>query len=266
MKTALITGGNKGIGFEICQGLDKQGWQVILCARDLSKGQQAAHLLSSKVRVMQLDVTDEASMQNLYLKVKEEIGTLDVLINNAGVGPSARGSNITSGIKKKIKKNRGPLYKAAKKIQPYLGKNSPFFKKITAQDIAMERVREIMETNFYGPWRMIQLFIPLLQKSENPRIINISSESGALHNLAGMYPGYSLSKTALNALTILFSNELKDKGIRVNAVCPGWVKTDMGGPDAPRTPREGADTAIWLATTPQIGSGTFYRDRKEIQW
>jgi len=106
----------------------------------------------------------------------------------------------------------------------------------------------------------------LLQKSDDPRIINVSSEMGALHNLSGRYPGYSLSKASLNALTIMFSNELKKTGIKVNAVCPGWVKTDMGGPDAPRTVGEGADTIVWLATVPETDSGRLYRDRKVIPW
>ena len=130
----------------------------------------------------------------------------------------------------------------------------------------MAHVKHIMETNFYGAWRMIQYFIPLLEDSGDGRIINISSGVGALQSLNGLYPGYSLSKTSMNALTIMFSNELKDRGVSVNAMCPGWVKTDMGGPDAPRLVSEGADTAVWLATAEDIGTGDFYRDREIISW
>jgi len=94
----------------------------------------------------------------------------------------------------------------------------------------------------------------------------VSSGRGELKGLSGDYPGYSLSKASLNALTIMFSNELKSKGIKVNAMCPGWVKTDMGGPNAPRDVSQGADTAVWLATETEIPTGKFFRDRKEIDW
>ena len=135
-----------------------------------------------------------------------------------------------------------------------------------AKNISLESVKYIMETNFYGAWRMIQVFIPLLLKSDDGRVINMSSGLGELKSLSGEYPGYSLSKSSLNALTIMFSNELKKTGIKVNAMCPGWVKTDMGGPNAPRNVTEGADTAVWLATEKEIPSGKFFRDRKEINW
>jgi NAD(P)-dependent dehydrogenase (short-subunit alcohol dehydrogenase family) len=113
---------------------------------------------------------------------------------------------------------------------------------------------------------MIQVFIPLLLKSEDGSIINMSSGMGELNSLSGNYPGYSLSKSSLNALTIMFANELKDKGIKVNAMCPGWVKTDMGGPNATRHVSQGADTAVWLTTEKVIPTGKFFRDREEISW
>jgi NAD(P)-dependent dehydrogenase (short-subunit alcohol dehydrogenase family) len=123
-----------------------------------------------------------------------------------------------------------------------------------------------METNLYGAWRMIQVFVPLLEKSDDARIINISSGLGELGSLTGEYPAYSASKAALNAMTIMFASELKKSVIRVNAVCPGWVKTDMGGTDAPLEVAQGADTAVWLATEPGIPTGRFFRERKEISW
>jgi NAD(P)-dependent dehydrogenase (short-subunit alcohol dehydrogenase family) len=113
---------------------------------------------------------------------------------------------------------------------------------------------------------MIQVFLPLLEKGDGPRIINISSGMGELASLTGELPAYSLSKASLNALTIMFSNELKKKGIKVNAMCPGWVRTDMGGPNAPRPVEQGADTAVWLATEAHIPTGKFFQDRKEISW
>lgn len=266
MKIALVTGGNRGIGFEICRMLDNLEWKVILCSRNLSKGQKAALELSRNVIVRQLNVTNETSIHDLYHFISNEISRIDVLVNNAGIGVYAQESKMISGIKQKIKKHFRGIYRTAKKFQPYLNNDQLYAENITAQHISIPKVKAIMDTNFYGPWRMIQICIPLLLKSSDPRIINVSSEMGALHNLSGLYPGYSLSKTSLNALTILFSNELKNRRIKVNAVCPGWVKTDMGGPDAPRTVHEGADTVVWLATVPEIESGKFYRDRQEIHW
>ena len=136
----------------------------------------------------------------------------------------------------------------------------------TPGNVSLTDVKYIMETNFYGPWRMIQVFLPLLLKSDEGRIINVSSGMGELRSLSGDYPGYRLSKSSLNALTIMFANDLKNTGIKVNAMCPGWVKTDMGGPDAPRHVSQGADTAVWLATEKEIPSGKFFRDREEITW
>jgi len=266
MKIALITGGNRGIGFEVCRMLDEVGWKVILGTRSLPKGQKAARKLSNNVIVRQLDVCDDTSVKNLYRFIRNELGRIDVLINNAGVGANSQDNVFIAGIKQKIKKHLRGIYLQTKRLQPFLKDKRLFTENIRAQDVSLERVKSIMETNFYGPWRMIQEGIPLLLKSSDPRIINVSSEMGALHSLTGLYPGYSLSKTSLNALTILFSNELKLSGIKVNAVCPGWVRTDMGGLDAPKSVHEGADTIVWLATEPEMKSGKFYKDRREIQW
>jgi len=154
----------------------------------------------------------------------------------------------------------------ARSAVPLLRKAGIVTQKESAANILLKNVKHVMETNFYGAWRMIQVFIPLLQKSKNGRVINVSSGLGELNSLSGIYPGYSLSKSSLNALTIMFSNELKNNGIKVNAMCPGWVKTDMGGPDAPLHVSQGADTAIWLATENEIPTGKFFKERKEISW
>jgi NAD(P)-dependent dehydrogenase (short-subunit alcohol dehydrogenase family) len=129
----------------------------------------------------------------------------------------------------------------------------------------MKEVRGVMETNLFGAWELIQQLLPLLRKSDDGRIVNISSGKGALASLTGDHAAYSLSKLALNGLTLMLSNELRGE-ITVNSMCPGWVKTDMGGPNAHRSVEEGSDTAVWLSTAENIPSGKFLRDRKVIDW
>jgi len=268
MKTILITGGNRGIGLEICRQLDELGHLVILGSRDLKKGTAAVKSFSKNVIVKQLDVTNDESVQNLFEFVKNNFGKLDVLINNAGIGTNHElsGNAILSGVKNKMQTNFHGAWKIVRIFIPSLRKAGIIARSKSAENIAFRNVKHIMETNFYGAWRMIQVFIPLLLKSEDGRIINMSSGMGELKSLSGVYPGYSLSKSSLNALTIMFSNELKEKRIKVNAMCPGWVKTDMGGPDAPRNVSQGADTAVWLTTEKEIPTGKFFRDRNEISW
>lgn len=128
-------------------------------------------------------------------------------------------------------------------------------------------INRAMTTNVYGPLLMSQALVPLMKKNNYGRVVNISSGLGQLSDMGGGYPAYRISKTAINALTRMFAGELKDDNILVNSMCPGWVKTDMGGPDAPRDVQEGADTAVWLATLPDNGPrGKFFRDRQEIPW
>ncbi len=268
MKIVLVTGGNRGIGLEICRQLDKPGFTVIMGSRDYQKGTAAARTLSERVIVKQLDVTVEESMQNLFDIVKTDFGKLDVLINNAGIGASHTGEvkTILSEAKKTLDSNFPAASRMLHKVAPSLRKAGLLAPAKGAADISLMRVKQLMETNFYGAWRMVQIFLPLILQSENGRIINMSSGMGELKSLTGAYPGYSLSKSSLNALTIMLSNELSETGIKVNAMCPGWVRTDMGGPNAPREVSEGADTAVWLATVDQLPTGKFFRDRKEIDW
>jgi NAD(P)-dependent dehydrogenase (short-subunit alcohol dehydrogenase family) len=268
MKIILVTGGNRGIGFETCRQLDGLGHTVIMGSRDIEKGKTAATAFTKNVIVEQLDVTNEESIQHLFEFVKTRFGKLDVLINNAGIGekPQDDKKGVLSEIKNTLESKFNGVYKVVKSVAPVMRKAGIIQKENGASDVPLVHVKGIMETNFYGAWRMIQAFIPLLCKSENGRIINMSSGMGELKSLTGYYPGYSLSKASLNALTIMFSNELKEKGIMVNAMCPGWVKTDMGGPSAPRNVSEGADTAVWLATEENISTGKFFRDRNEIEW
>jgi NAD(P)-dependent dehydrogenase (short-subunit alcohol dehydrogenase family) len=268
MKIVLVTGGNRGIGLEICRQLDKLNHTVILGSRDFEKGRAASGILSKKLIVKQLDVTNEGSILELFKFIKTDFGKLDVLINNAGIGAKDNDdiNGVIGGIQDFIRTNLPAAWRVAKNFKPVLQNVGMGKGKQGAANISLLSVKHIMETNFYGPWRMIQAFIPLLKKSEDGRIINMSSGMGELNNLTGDYPGYRLSKSSLNALTIMFSIELKDQGIKVNAMCPGWVKTDMGGPYAPREVSQGANTAVWLATEKEIPTGKFFRDREEINW
>lgn len=268
MKTILVTGGNRGIGLEICRQLHRLGHTLIMGSRDIEKGNAAAIEFRPDIIVKQLDVTNDESIQNLFEFVRSHFGKLDVLINNAGIGELS------------YNKDKSPVYKLKTLLEthvigvrqfnlfavPFLRKAGIIESKGGVGDVPLDSVKKIMETNLYGAWRMSQIFIPLLEKSKNGRIINISSGMGELANLNGLYPGYSMSKVCLNALTIMFAKELKDRGISVNAICPGWVKTDMGGINAPLNVNQGADSAVWLATENKIPNGKFIRNRKEINW
>ena len=227
-KTALVTGGNKGIGFAICKGLLDLGFEVFLAARDIDKGKAAVEKLSTdndSVMLVELDVTDDESIKNAVTSVSQITDTLDVLVNNAGIYPDD-GVNILT--------------------------------------VSRDLLTTAMNTNAFSPIAITQAFLPLLEKADNPRVINVSSGNGQLNGLSINYPSYSLSKLALNGATILLADALKSKNIAVYAMCPGWVKTDMGGDSAPRTPEQGADTAIWLATEGKMQkSGKFFRNRTE---
>ena len=230
-KRALVTGGNKGIGFAICKGLLAAGFEVILAARSLDKGKEAAERLQSdgfQVRPLELDVVDDNSIRRAVEYLSQEISHLDVLVNNAGIYPDEGVSILT---------------------------------------VSRELLTLTMNTNAFGPIIVTQAFLPLLEKAPAARVINVSSGYGELSGLSADVPSYCLSKLTLNGATIMLADALQTKGIAVYAMCPGWVRTDMGGASASRSPEQGADTAIWLATeaSPNL-SGKFFRDRKEISY
>jgi NAD(P)-dependent dehydrogenase (short-subunit alcohol dehydrogenase family) len=232
-RIAVVTGGNRGIGFEICRQLAKRGGvRVILAARDEKKGNAAAKKLRGdglEVDFHVLDVADEASIAALAGWLETTCKRCDVLVNNAGIMADPRSSRVL--------------------------------------DSRLETWRETLATNLMGPLLLIQALAPLMKRSGYGRIVNISSGQGQLSDMGPGTPAYRVSKTALNALTRTLAAELKGSGILVNSMCPGWVKTDMGGASAPRTVEQGADTAVWLATLPDGGpSGGFFRDRKPIPW
>jgi NAD(P)-dependent dehydrogenase (short-subunit alcohol dehydrogenase family) len=232
-RVSLVTGANRGIGLEIARQLAQSGNRVIVGARNIAQGEAAARMLSSngaKVFSAELDVTNETAIEKLVHKISSEVGRLDILVNNAGILIDE--SDLPSETNLKI-------------------------------------VRTTFETNLLGPWRLCQALIPLMKRNDYGRIVNVSSGAGALSEMSrSLYaPAYSISKAALNALTTMLASELRGSNILVNAVCPGWVRTDMGGTSAPRSVEEGADTAVWLATLPDNGpTGGFFRDRTRIEW
>jgi len=230
MKTALITGANRGIGFEIARQLGKRDFTILATARDESKGENAVQDLKNEgieAHLVLLDVNDPASVQRAFEQVEQSFSTLDVLINNAAI---------------------------------LLDENIPFLETDT------ELLQKTLHVNTVGPYLVTQTFLPLLPSGS--RIINISSGAGQICNGMGTYaPVYSISKTALNAVTCQFAHALKNKNIAVNAVSPGWVRTDMGGSAAPRSVAQGAETPVWLATeAPQSHTGKFFKDKQERPW
>lgn len=231
-RVALVSGGNRGIGYEICRALAARGLQVVLGARNAADGRAAARALRAQglaVEFEALDVARDASVRRCVARVTARYGRLDVLVNNAGVLLDPRGSR--------------------------------------ALDSSVETYRKTLEVNCLGALRLAQAVVPAMKKAGYGRIVNLSSGLGQLRDMGAGSPAYRISKTALNALTRMLAAETKGMGVLVNAMCPGWVRTRMGGAKAPRSPAQGADTAVWLATLPASGpSGGFFRDRKRLAW
>ncbi len=231
-KIALVTGANKGIGLEIVQQLAKAGFRVLLTARERQRGEEASRKLQQdglRVEFLQLDVTDETSIDRLAKELVSQIDHLDVLVNNAGILLDAPNASVLE-------------------VEPTV-------------------ILQTLQTNTLGPLRLTQKLVPLLVKSDRGKVINVSSGGGQLADMGDWAPAYSLSKTALNAVTGMMAAALKDKHIAVNSICPGWVRTDMGGSNASRSVQQGADTVTWLATeAPADLTGKFLRDREIIPW
>jgi NAD(P)-dependent dehydrogenase (short-subunit alcohol dehydrogenase family) len=226
-KIALVTGANKGIGFEVARELAAKGFRVFLGARDEKAGREAAKKIGDSATFLKIDVSDSASIGKAEKEFAQLADHLDVLVNNAGILLDED--------------------KAALTMTP-------------------EIFETTMRTNTLGPLLVTAAFEPLLKKSSAPRIVNVSSGGGQLTDGAdGWAPGYCISKTALNGVTVQLAAALPK--FAVNSVCPGWVRTDMGGSGATRSVKEGADTIVWLATDAlQKLTGRFLRDRKEIPW
>jgi NAD(P)-dependent dehydrogenase (short-subunit alcohol dehydrogenase family) len=227
---AIVTGANRGIGLEVSRQLAARGYTVIAGSRTLAKGEAAAQPYIAQglpILPRQLDVTDSASIERLRAEVERDFGRLDVLVNNAAIHYDTGQRGVTADL---------------------------------------EIVQEAFDTNFYGVWRMCEAFIPLLRHSAHGRIVNVSSQAGSLSSMGGGTPAYSTSKAALNALTCILAAELRRDRILVNAVCPGWVATDMGGSGG-RPVEQGAASVLWAATLPDDGvTGGFFRDGKPVAW
>ncbi len=234
-RVALVTGANRGIGLEIARQLARLGLLVALGARDPEKGKQAAEQLLSEgleLPVIQLDTSDPASCRKAVEEVVSMFGRLDVLVNNAGVFLDTAASGQQSALA----------------VRP-------------------ETVEQTLRVNTVGPLVLIQAAVPVMQGQDYGRIVNLSSSLGQLTEMGGTNVAYRMSKAALNAVTRTVAAELADSPIKINSMCPGWVKTDMGGSEADRTTEQGAETAVWLATLEDDGpTGGFFRDKTAIAW
>ena len=233
MKVSLVTGGNRGLGLAIVKELAAKGHMVYMGTRDLDKGSKTcAGLVKEglKIRPIELDVTKSSTIKDAVAKIKDENDYLDVLINNAGVMlDSGEGQNSVLN------------------VDPVI-------------------VMKTYEVNTVGALIMSQAIAPLMKEKGEGRIINISSGMGSLSEMEGGWAAYRMSKSSLNALTRILHAELNSFGISVNSVCPGWLRTDLGGESAPLSPEEGARTPVWLATMVDSPSGKFFRNKEEIEW
>ena len=234
-KVAVVTGANRGMGFEACRQLGKLGFRVVLTSRDFKKAKDAASKLRDEgldVVARAHDVNDPQSATDLASFVESEFGEVHVLVNNAAAIFDIEEDDSASIL-----------------------------------DTSKEALTRSFETNTIGAVLTAQALVPLMKKTGYGRIVNVSSGMGGITEMNGGYPGYRLSKAALNASTRVLSEELKDDNIKVNALCPGWVRTDMGGENAHLSPQEGVDTTVFLSTLPDNGpTGTFFRKRTPILW
>ena len=226
-RIALITGSNRGIGFETAKQLGRRGLHVVIAARDDASGRKAGDEIAN-AKFLALDVSSSESIRTAAAEFAAIADRLNVLVNNAGVYPDEGQSILT---------------------------------------IARDRIADTFHTNTLGPLEVTQAFLPYLRRAEAARVINVSSGYGQLDGLSPGVPSYCLSKVALNGLTIMLAKALEADHIAVNSMCPGWVRTDMGGPNATRSLEEGADTIVWLADeAPHSLTGKFFRSREEIPW
>ncbi len=243
-RVAVVTGGNRGLGYFVCRDLARLGLAVVMGSRDETRGEAAAAELRAEgldVRAHRLDVTSDSDILLLEESLRAEFGRLDVLVNNAG-----------------IKLELG---------DPSDVLSFAYYK--SAFEVDVDTIRRTLETNLYGAYRMAQVMAPMMRDGGYGRIVNVSSGWGQFAAMypRGGHPAYRASKAVLNVHTVIFHNELKDTNVLVNAIDPGWMRTDMGGPHADRSTVDAAAELVWLATLPDGGpSGGFFRRRERIAW
>jgi NAD(P)-dependent dehydrogenase (short-subunit alcohol dehydrogenase family) len=224
-RVAVVTGANRGIGFEVCRQLVGRGFSVVLGSRDAGRGAAAARELGVVAR--RLDVADEESVRDAARWLEGSLGRCDALVNNAAI-------------------------------------HYDTWQRASSADLAV--VHEALETNLFGAWRTTLAFLPLLRRSPHPRVVNVSSGGGSISEMGAGTPAYHVSKAALNALTRTLAAELRSDGILVNAICPGWTATDMGGAGG-RPVEEGAASVVWGVTLGDDGpTGGFFRDGRPLAW
>ncbi len=227
----LITGANKGIGFETARQLAGRGYHIVMGARNVEAGRSAAAKIletGGSAGFLEINVADSESVAKAADEFGRQFHRLDVLINNAGIFPDEG---------------------------------------VTILTVSRRQMMETFQTNTFGALETTQAFLPYLRKARQARVINLSSGYGQIEGLSADVPSYCLSKLTLNGVTIMLNEALAPEGISVNAACPGWVRTDMGGANAPRSVEEGADTVVWLAAeAPSERSGKLFRDRREVGW
>ncbi len=240
-RIALVTGANRGMGLATAEALALRGYRVVMVGRDAEQIRDAAQVLNaggSSVEAFVADITDDDAVSRLSQHLTDKHGRLDVLVNNAGVI-----------------------------LEHGTGKDPSA---TSVFHVPLTLIRDTLEINTLGALRLIRIAVPLMQRHGYGRIVNVSSGMGALSDMDGRWPGYRLSKTGLNALTRIVHAELAQSGghgIKINSVCPGWVRTDLGGPHAPKSIAEGIAGIVWAATLPESGpSGGFFRDGKPIDW
>jgi NAD(P)-dependent dehydrogenase (short-subunit alcohol dehydrogenase family) len=231
-RVALVTGANRGIGREIARQLAAREISVLVAARRMADAERTvAELGLANLHPIEIDVT--APGTDLIQRVEAWQGRLDILVSNAGVyqaGADPDGGNAGSVL-----------------------------------DVPLQAIRSTLEVNALGPLRLAQILSSLLRKSQDGRIINVSSGMGQLKGLGSDSTAYRLSKVALNAITLQLHAALSPR-VKVFSACPGWVRTDMGGKGAPKSVQEGADTPVWLATSTEPVSGNFYQEYRRIEW
>ena len=230
-RVALVTGANRGLGLETSRQLLEKGLTVVLAGRDEVALERACRTVArsgQRASTVFMDVTDVASIVAAHRMLTERLGPVHVLVNNAAV---------------------------------LLAENEE------ALSIPLSAYRTTFETNLFGAIEVCRVFAPDMERVGYGRIVNVSSGAGQLSKMSGYAPAYSMSKAALNAFTRILAHTYRDSDVLVNAVDPGWVRTDMGGPSAPRSPEKGAETIVWLATLPENGpTGGFFKDKRPVDW